>query len=126
MRGKVLIVDDNADNRKLLAFILDETDLSYMEASTAEEGLELLRQERFDAVLMDISLPTMQGDEAIAKIRGDATYGNPLMLAVTAHAIKGERERILACGADGVVVKPVDEDELLSTLERKLKGAGDG
>ncbi|MDH5674842.1 MAG: response regulator [Myxococcales bacterium] len=116
MSAPILIVDDNDDNRKLLAWVLEDADLDYDEADSAEDALEKLRTSAHRAVLMDISLPGMQGDEAIEVIRRDPALSKLPVVAVTAHALKGDTERIRARGADAVLTKPVDEERLIEVL----------
>jgi len=116
MSKHILIVDDNADNRKLLAWLLEDEEMSWAEAETAEAALEAIEEGRFDAVLMDVSLPGMSGTEATERLRRDPRYAKLPIIAVTAHAIKGESEKIMASGVDAIVTKPVDEEKLIALL----------
>jgi len=122
MNPRILIVDDNPDNRKLIAWLLeDEGFENLVEVDTAEACLEILEQESFDLVLMDIRLPEMGGDEATRKLRADPRFADLPIIAVTAHAISGEKEAILASGVSALVTKPIDEEELLTTMRRLLE-----
>ncbi len=117
MPGKILVIEDNPDNSKLVTWILEDEDYQVTCAETAELGLAALQSETFDAVLMDISLPGMDGKEATQQIRNTPELSNMPVLALTAHAIKGERESILASGVNDLLTKPLDEEDLLSKLE---------
>lgn len=118
MPGKILVIEDNPDNSKLVTWILEDEDYQVTCAATAEIGLEALKKEHFDLVLMDISLPGMDGKEATQCIRNDPNLKNLPVLALTAHAIKGERESILESGVNDLLTKPLDEEELLAKLEQ--------
>ena len=116
MHEHILIVDDNADNRKLLAWLLEDEDMTFDEAETAEQAIDFLERRNFDAVLMDISLPGMSGAEATALLRKRERFVHLPIVAVTAHAIKGEAEKILASGVSALVTKPIDEEHLIQVL----------
>jgi Response regulators consisting of a CheY-like receiver domain and a winged-helix DNA-binding domain len=116
----VLIVEDNPDNQQLATWILEDEGFRVTCADTAESGLEMLEREEFNIVLMDISLPGMDGKEATRVIRSNPRFANLPILALTAHAVQGERESIEACGVSGLVTKPVDEDELLTRIRELL------
>ena len=120
MSAHVLVVDDNADNRKLLAWLLEDEDMTWVEVETAEDALACLEEARFDAVLMDVSLPGMSGAEATMLLRKQERYATLPIIAVTAHAIKGEAERILASGVSALVTKPIDEERLIELLHQLI------
>ncbi len=117
----ILVVEDNKDNQELTTWILEDGGYQVACSDSAEEGLELLEIENFDLILMDISLPGMDGKEATQKIKSSRHLSNIPIIALTAHAVKGEREEIEACGVDGLLTKPVDEQLLLEILESFLK-----
>jgi len=98
MQANILVVEDNPDNRKLVTWILEDEGYSVTCTPTAEEGLEALEQRVFDIVLMDISLPGMDGKEATRQIRQNPKWQALPVIALTAHAIKGEHESIMASG----------------------------
>ncbi|WP_045856491.1 response regulator [Teredinibacter purpureus] len=116
----VLIVEDNPDNQQLATWILEDEGFNVTCVESAEEGLELLETNSYDLILMDISLPGMDGKEATRKIRNSPHLKHIPVLALTAHAVQGEREAIVASGVDGLLTKPVDEDELLSHIAQLL------
>ena len=118
---KVAIVEDNADNRLLLNAILgDRFELSeYENGADALNGLEAARP---DVVLLDISLPGMDGNEILQRIRGNASLQDLPVIALTAHAMAGDREKFLAAGFDDYITKPiVDETKLFTAIDRQLK-----
>jgi two-component system, cell cycle response regulator DivK len=104
----VLVVEDNPLNRKLLRDVLGHAGYRVLEASDAEQGLVLARTERPDLILMDVQLPGMGGEEALRELRGDASTAAIPVAAVTAQAMKEDRERFLAVGFDDYLEKPVD------------------
>jgi len=120
MQANILVVEDNPDNRKLVTWILEDEGYSVTCAPTAEEGLAALEQRVFDIVLMDISLPGMDGKEATRQIRQNPKWQALPVIALTAHAIKGEHESIMASGVTDLITKPLDEEQLLNRLAELL------
>lgn len=112
------VIEDNADNRLLLQAILGDR-FRIVEYESGAEALDGLARYRPDAVLLDISLPGMDGNEVLAHIRRDPALAGLPVIAVTAHAMAGDRERFLAAGFDEYVTKPiVDESRLVDAIER--------
>ncbi|HWE35349.1 MAG TPA: response regulator [Isosphaeraceae bacterium] len=123
----ILVVEDNPDNMKLFAWTLEDEGYAFEGVGSAEEALEVLDRRGFDLVLMDISLPGMDGKEATRRLRADPRFARLPILAVTAHAIKGEAEAILEAGVSALVTKPIDEEALLGTIRAHLaRGGADG
>jgi len=116
----VAVIEDNVDNRLLLDAILsDRFDLD--EYATGADALAAMPTRLPDLVLLDVSLPGMDGLEVLARMRSDAALSEVPVVAVTAHAMSGDRERYLAAGFDGYVPKPiVDERVLIDTIEGLL------
>ena len=116
----VAVVEDNADNRLLLQAILDGP-YRIVEYENGTDALAGLRAERPDLVLLDISLPGMDGNEILARIRSDQSLRTLPVIALTAHAMTGDREKYLAAGFDDYVTKPiVDETILIAAIEKGL------
>jgi two-component system cell cycle response regulator DivK len=116
----ILIVEDNVTNMKLSTFLLESADYTVLAATNAESGLTLAREARPDLILMDIQLPGMDGLEATALLKADeATRGIPV-IALTALAMKGDEERILAAGCDGYIAKPLDYKDFLARIKARL------
>jgi two-component system cell cycle response regulator DivK len=115
------VVEDNADNRLLLQAILgDRFDL--VEYENGIDALSGITKARPDLVLLDISLPGMDGNEILVRIRADATLRDLPVIALTAHAMAGDREKFLAAGFDDYITKPiVDETMLVASIGRLLK-----
>jgi two-component system cell cycle response regulator DivK len=116
----IAVVEDNADNRLLLQAILDGQ-YELVEYENGTEALIGLAASLPDLVLLDISLPGMDGNEILARIRADASLRRLPVIALTAHAMSGDREKYLAAGFNDYITKPiVDETILLSAIERWL------
>jgi two-component system cell cycle response regulator DivK len=119
----VLLVEDNARNMTLLRDVLRVSGYRTLEASTGGHALVLAAEHRPALVLMDVRLPDMDGIEALRRLRADSRTALVPVLAVTAQAMKGDRERFEQAGFDGYLSKPVDVDELLAAVERHGRGA---
>ncbi len=117
---KIVVVEDNADNRLLVSAILDGR-YELTEYESGPEALEGLLRERPDLVLLDISLPQVDGTEVLRRIRAVPELRGLPVVALTAHAMAGDRARYLGLGFDGYVSKPiVDEEDLLGAIRRCL------
>ena len=114
----ILIVEDNELNLKLLRHVLGVRGYRTVEARSAEEALELVRAEPPQLVLMDIQLPDLDGVEALHRLRGDARAATIPIVALTAQAMQGDRERFLAAGFDGYMSKPVNVRDLIETVRQ--------
>ena len=124
----ILIVEDNARNLKLVRDVLNHVGYRTLEAATAEDGLALAREERPGLVLMDIQLPGMDGVEALARLRSDPATAGARVLALTAFAMKDDRERFLAAGFDGYLEKPISVKEFAGQVRSYVRSsdAGEG
>jgi two-component system, cell cycle response regulator DivK len=116
--GQILVVEDNERNMKLVRELLEATGYRALEATTGSQALELARERRPDLVLMDIRLPDIDGVEALSQLRADERTASIPVLAVTAQAMQGDRERFLAAGFDGYLSKPIDVGQLLEAVSR--------
>jgi len=120
----IAVVEDNADNRLLVDAILGDQ-FELVEYAAGSEAIAGMRARRPDLVLLDVSLPGMDGLEVLARLRDDPTLGAVPVVALTAHAMAGDRERYLAAGFDEYVAKPiVDERALTRVIERLLVRGG--
>jgi PAS domain S-box-containing protein len=124
-RLRVLLAEDTPANQKMARYALQRRGHSVMVANHGGEALCLLRQQHFDVILMDVQMPEMDGFQATAEIRklSDPQKARLPVIAMTAHALKGDRERCLAAGMDSYISKPIDHDELIETVERLAAGA---
>jgi len=116
---RVLLAEDNPVNQRVAMRLLEKRGHQVTVAANGREALQALDRQRFDVVLMDVQMPEMGGFETTAKIRdGERIHGGHVrIIAMTAHALKGDRERCLAAGMDGYLSKPVDRLELFDAVE---------
>lgn len=114
---KILVVDDNEMNRSLMKHLLTEWDLSFDMASNGTEAIDHLKKERYDLVLMDIQMPEIDGYTATRLIRRELQLDIPIV-AMTAHALAGEREKCLSSGMNEYISKPINEKELYQLINR--------
>lgn len=123
---KIALVEDNADNRLLVQVVLgDLFDVTAYE--NGQEALDGFAKDKPDLILLDISLPKMDGNEVLRRIRADEAIRDLPVLALTAHAMAGDREKFLAAGFDDYVTKPIlDEEILISTIQRVFERRGHG
>jgi len=113
----VLLADDDMRNIFALSTAFETYDMKIEIANNGQEALDILaRNEHIDLVLMDIMMPVMDGYEAIEKIRANKKFANLPIIAVTAKAMKGDREKTIAVGANDYISKPVDVDKLISLI----------
>jgi two-component system cell cycle response regulator DivK len=119
----IMIVEDNERNIKLLRDVLGAHGFRTVEARTGEDAVELGRAERPELVLMDIQLPGMDGVAALRALREIPETATTPVIAVTAFAMKDDRERLLAAGFDGYVEKPIDIRELPARVRSYLEPA---
>jgi len=114
---RITVIEDNADNRLLVEALLDDQ-YELTEYENGADALEAMPACPPDLVLLDISLPEMDGVEVLQRMRADARLASVPAIALTAHAMAGDRERFLAAGFDDYVTKPiVDEDLLFTAIE---------
>jgi len=119
---KVLISEDNAVNRELLRELLESRGCGVSEARDGQEALDALRQAQPDILLLDIGMPILDGFAVIGKIREDPQLRALPVLAITAYAMQGDREKIMNSGFDGYLSKPVNARSLMQEMDRLLPG----
>ena len=118
--AKVLLVEDNEMNRDMLSRRLIRRGFQVVFAINGKEGVELARSEKPDIILMDMSLPIMDGWEATRCVKADDQTRNVPVIGLTAHAMVGDREKAIEAGCDDYDTKPVEIDRLISKMERLL------
>jgi len=116
--SQVLVVEDNERNMKLFRDVLQASGYRTLEATTGERAVELVLEHGPDLVLMDIQLPDIDGVEALGRLRAEERTASVPVIALTALAMEGDRERFLAAGFDGYLSKPVDITDFVATVER--------
>jgi CheY-like chemotaxis protein len=121
-REPILIVDDNPINLKLLRITLKVAGYDVQTAVDAEQAMSVLAAFRPRLVLMDLQLPGMDGLELTRRLKADPATRDAIIVAVTAYAMKGDKERAFDAGCDGYVTKPIDTDTLPGLVARYLEG----
>ncbi len=121
--SRILYIEDDGNNRVLVSrvFKVMAPDFVYFEADSATRGIELALEHVPDLILMDISMPDMDGLTATAKIRELTTISHVPIVALTANAMEGDKERFIAAGCDGYISKPIDIDTFVETVRSFLK-----
>lgn len=120
---RILVVDDSPSNQLVVECLLEGQGHELHYADSGTQAIELVQQQTFDLILMDISMPQMTGVEATRRIRTLLGEHCPKVVAVTAHTMAGDRERYLAEGLDGFIAKPIDKPELLQAIATCRPGA---
>ena len=120
---KILLVEDNEMNRDMLSRRLTRRGFEVIFAVDGQQGVDLARSERPDIILMDMSLPVIDGWEATRRIKSDDATRSVPVIGLTAHAMSGDREKALEAGCDDYDTKPVELERLIGKIER-LVGAG--
>ncbi len=118
---KILVVDDNLDSRELVVKILGRRGLELHEAADGTDALEQVALVRPDLILLDISLPGMDGYEVTRRLKQDRRFAAIPIIALTAHAMKGDREKALAAGCDDYIAKPIDIHTLYDRVVAHLR-----
>ncbi len=117
MKAKILLVEDNEMNRDMLSRRLIKKDFEVVFALDGQQAVEMASTAGPDLILMDLSLPVMDGWEAIRRIKADEATKRIPIIALTAHAMSGDREKALEAGADEYDVKPVELERLLAKIQ---------
>ena len=115
---KVLIAEDNAVNRELLRELLEARGYAVVEACDGEEALTVIEQTQPDILLLDIGMPVLDGFAVVRRLRENPRFASLPVVAVTAYAMQGDREKILTSGFDGYLSKPINPSALQQELER--------
>ncbi|HEY2321661.1 MAG TPA: response regulator [Thermoanaerobaculia bacterium] len=119
----VLVVEDNDMNMQLVEYLLEEGGYAIVKATSGEEALALTRSEtqRPDLILMDIHLPGMDGLSVVREMKSDDRTNRIPILALTAHAMRGDKDRFLDAGCDGYISKPIDVKTFLTSIESYMR-----
>jgi CheY-like chemotaxis protein len=117
---RILIVDDNATNLKLVAYLMKAHGYDVDSALDAEGALEAIGRRRPEVILMDIQLPGIDGLELTRRLKADPVTRDIIIIAVTAYAMKGDQDKAIAVGCDDYITKPIDTRALPDTIARHL------
>ena len=118
---KILLAEDNRINQRVAQRLLEKRGHTVVLAESGTEALKAWQKQSFDLILMDVQMPEMDGFEATAKIRNQEKPGNHIpIIAMTAHALVGDRERCLAAGMDDYVSKPINSTDLFAAIDRTM------
>lgn len=118
--NRILVVEDNRDNMTLITDILESLNYNVIAAYDGQQGVKLAQSEQPNLILMDLSLPLMDGWTATREIKKNANLKNIPIIALTAHAMSGDRERALEAGCDDYVSKPINVPDLLIKITTLL------
>jgi two-component system, cell cycle response regulator DivK len=121
MSKRILVVEDEEDNRRILRDLLTGADYEMMEAENGEEALAAVARQRPDLILMDIQLPILDGYEATRRIKSDPTLKDVPIIAVTSYASSGDEDKARAAGCDDFVLKPYSPRQLLAKIRGFLR-----
>jgi two-component system cell cycle response regulator DivK len=125
-KGRILYIEDNSDNRKLVRRVLEWDGYEVVEAQDGTEALARLETEPIDLALLDINMPDIDGYTLTTAIRSNPRFSRLPIVAVTANVMRGDRERSLQAGCDGYIQKPIDIDTLSQQIERFLMSRPNG
>ncbi|MEQ8675526.1 MAG: response regulator [Aggregatilineales bacterium] len=123
MAGKILYIEDNPQNMRLVRKMLRVGGYDMIEATDGISGVSLAKSEHPDLILMDINLPDIDGLEATEQLKSTIEYSHIPIIALTANAMHGDRDRFLGAGCDGYLAKPVTKNELLNLIAYFLERA---
>lgn len=121
---KVLVIEDNKDNLRLITYALERGGYEVISAGTGEEGIELAMRERPYFIVMDINLPGIDGIETTTRIRNSEIDGSIPIVAMTSYAMLGDRDRIMKSGCTGYIEKPIDPLTIIDSIHDILKRSG--
>jgi len=120
MKERILIVEDNPQNMRLLEMVLRARNYALLKATDGEEALDVAMRERPDLIIMDIQLPKLNGLEVTRKLRETPDLRHTPIIGVTAYAMKGDKERVIESGCDAYLSKPINTRELPEVISQML------
>jgi two-component system cell cycle response regulator DivK len=124
MTKRILVVEDQEDNRRIIRDLLSTRGYKLIEAQDGEAGVRLAKEHRPDLILMDIQLPVLDGYEATRRIKADPELRAIPIVVVTSYALSGDDQKAVAAGCDGYVAKPFSPRQLLATVRKFLDEPG--
>ncbi len=120
-KGRVLVIEDNIDNMDLVRFLLEQVGYEVLEARDGRTGLELAYQKRPDVILLDMSIPEVDGWKVAHQLKNDPQSKSICIIALTAHILPGDRKKALEAGCDGFISKPLDIPNFTGQVETYLE-----
>ncbi len=120
MNKKILIVEDNPQNMRLFEMVLRAENYTLLKATDGEEALDIAMRERPDLIIMDIQLPKINGLEVTRKLKNTQAFSHIPIIAITAYAMKGDKERVIDAGCDAYLSKPINTRELPEIIAEML------
>ena len=121
MNARILLIEDNEQNRYLTTFLLEKHGCTVVHTPDGRAGIELAASQPFDLILLDIQLPGMDGHAVAHALRSIAALSHIPIVAVTSYAMAGDREKALAAGCDGYLEKPIDPDTFVAQVTTFLR-----
>lgn len=121
MKGKVLVIEDNEQNRYPTTFLLDRHGYEILTASSGEMGIAVAKEVLPSLILLDIQLPSMDGYSVARELRKDPKLVNIPIVAVTSYAMSGDREKAMAAGCSGYIEKPINPETFVAEVEHYLE-----
>jgi two-component system cell cycle response regulator DivK len=118
MKARILLIEDNAENRYLVTFLLEHRGHEIISAESGPVGLELAAQIHPDLIILDIQLPGMDGHSVARALKGNPLLKHIPIVAVTSYAMAGDREKCFAAGAEGYIEKPINPESFVAEVER--------
>ncbi|MBI5508651.1 MAG: response regulator [Deltaproteobacteria bacterium] len=126
MPGRILVIEDNPPSLELMKYLLKAFGYTVVSASDGVEGIELARREALDLIICDIHLPRLDGYEVAKRLKGHPALCQIPLVAVTALAMVGDRDKILAAGFDGYIDKPIDPEKFIKHVQSFVSGPSGG
>ena len=121
MNGRILIVEDNPQSMRLLEMVLRAENYTLLKATDGEEALDMAMREYPDLIIMDMQLPKINGLEVTRKLRETPAFSHTPIIAITAYAMKGDRERVIESGCSAYLSKPINTRELPEMIAKMLQ-----
>jgi two-component system, cell cycle response regulator DivK len=112
-----LVIEDDENNMELITFILKSNGFEILKAYTGQRGFELAVEKLPDFIILDIQLPDMNGLEVLKKIRASKADGNIPIIAMTSHAMSGDKEKLISSGCNGYIEKPIDPEIVIDQIK---------
>ena len=126
MNERILIVEDNPQNMRLIEMTLSAKGYTLLKATDGEEALDVARREQPDLIIMDIQLPKMSGLDVTRRLRSNPTFNHVPIIAITAYAMRGDEEQALNAGCDAYLTKPINTRQLPKVIAQMLQQQKEG